>query len=105
MSGIVRSRSHFEDCRGPVLYAAVARPPHASCAPRGADERAARAVDGVRDVVRIPTGIAVIADSTWAALRGRDASARSGTTQQRAPDSTPRRCGRRSPTLWTAVAA
>ena len=56
-----------------MLYAAVARPPHASCAARSADERAARAVDGVRDVVRIPTGIAVIADSTWAALRGRDA--------------------------------
>jgi isoquinoline 1-oxidoreductase subunit beta len=64
------------DARVPgMVYAAVARPPHASCALRGFDERAARAVDGVRDVVRIPTGVAVIADSTWAAFRGRDALA------------------------------
>jgi isoquinoline 1-oxidoreductase beta subunit len=58
-----------------MLYAAVARAPHAACALRGFDEPAARAVDGVRDVVRIPSGVAVIADSTWAALRGRDALA------------------------------
>ena len=58
-----------------MLYAAVVRAPHASCTLRSVDERAARAVDGVRDVVHVPSGIAVIADSTWTALRGRDALA------------------------------
>lgn len=36
---------------------------------------AARAVAGVRDVIELPTGIAVVADSTWAALKGRTALA------------------------------
>ncbi|HEY0613707.1 MAG TPA: molybdopterin cofactor-binding domain-containing protein [Candidatus Elarobacter sp.] len=64
------------DARLPgMLYAAVVRAPHASCTLRGIDERAARAVEGVRNVVRVPSGIAVVADSTWTALRGRDALA------------------------------
>ena len=37
------------------------------------DDARARAVSGVRRVVRISTGIAVVADDTWSALRGRDA--------------------------------
>jgi isoquinoline 1-oxidoreductase subunit beta len=56
-----------------MLYAAVARPPHAACALVRYDAAAARAMSGVRTVVRIPTGIAVIADSSWTALRARDA--------------------------------
>ncbi len=36
------------------------------------DDKAARAVAGVVDVVQIPTGIAVIADNTFAAMRGRE---------------------------------
>jgi isoquinoline 1-oxidoreductase subunit beta len=39
------------------------------------DERAARAVPGVRQVVRLDSGVAVVADSTWPALRGRGALA------------------------------
>ncbi|HVT58883.1 MAG TPA: molybdopterin cofactor-binding domain-containing protein [Thermoanaerobaculia bacterium] len=34
---------------------------------------AAKAIAGVREVVEIPTGIAVVADDTWTALKGRDA--------------------------------
>jgi isoquinoline 1-oxidoreductase beta subunit len=34
---------------------------------------AAKAIGGVREVVEIPTGIAVVADDTWTALKGRDA--------------------------------
>jgi isoquinoline 1-oxidoreductase beta subunit len=37
------------------------------------DATAAKAVAGVRNVVQIPTGIAVIADHYWAAKLGRDA--------------------------------
>lgn len=37
------------------------------------DARATRSVSGVIDVVQIPTGVAVVAKSFWAAKRGRDA--------------------------------
>jgi isoquinoline 1-oxidoreductase beta subunit len=37
------------------------------------DDTAARQVPGVRDVVQIPSGVAVLADHYWAALKGRDA--------------------------------
>jgi isoquinoline 1-oxidoreductase beta subunit len=36
------------------------------------DARAAKAIPGVYDVVQIPTGVAVVADSFWTAKRGRD---------------------------------
>lgn len=36
------------------------------------DDKATRAIPGVVDVVQIPSGIAVIADNTFAAMRGRD---------------------------------
>jgi isoquinoline 1-oxidoreductase beta subunit len=37
------------------------------------DDAAAKAVPGVRLVVRIPQGVAVLADGYWTALKGRDA--------------------------------
>lgn len=37
------------------------------------DDKAARAVKGVREVVRVPGGVAVLADNSWAAMRGADA--------------------------------
>jgi isoquinoline 1-oxidoreductase beta subunit len=37
------------------------------------DDSAALAIPGVRQVVAIPNGLAVVADTTWAALKGRDA--------------------------------
>ena len=37
------------------------------------DSRAARSVPGVIDVLQVPTGVAVVANSFWAAKRGRDA--------------------------------
>jgi len=37
------------------------------------DAAAARAVPGVRDVVQVSNGVAVVADETWPALKGRDA--------------------------------
>jgi isoquinoline 1-oxidoreductase beta subunit len=56
-----------------MRYAAIARPPaHGGKIARwNAD--AARAVSGVVDVVEIPSGVAVVATNTWAAMRGRDA--------------------------------
>ncbi len=37
------------------------------------DDSAALAVPGVRQVVEVPAGLAVVAENTWSALRGRDA--------------------------------
>jgi isoquinoline 1-oxidoreductase subunit beta len=56
-----------------MKVAAVARPAAFGATLRGVDDGAARRVDGVLEVVRIPQGVAVVARSTWAALKGRDA--------------------------------
>jgi isoquinoline 1-oxidoreductase beta subunit len=56
-----------------MLHACVARCPVFGGTVTAYDEAAARAVEGVRGVVEVPTGIAVLADSTWAAIKGRRA--------------------------------
>ena len=56
-----------------MLYAAIARSPvHGGSVRRFSAERA-RAVEGVRQVVQVPSGIAVVASGTWPAMKGRDA--------------------------------
>jgi isoquinoline 1-oxidoreductase beta subunit len=54
-----------------MLIAAVARPPTIHGSVAGFDAGPALAVDGVRAVVAVDSGVAVVADSTWAALQGR----------------------------------
>ena len=62
------------DVRRPgMLYAVVARSPRFGGAVRAFDSRRTLAVAGVRACFQIPTGVAVVADSTWAALEGRRA--------------------------------
>jgi isoquinoline 1-oxidoreductase beta subunit len=62
------------DVRVPgMLRAAVARAPTLGGRPRGFDAARARAVPGVRAVVAIASGIAVVAADSWAALAGRRA--------------------------------
>lgn len=67
-----------------LLTAVIARPPVIGGKVATLDDTRARAVRGVRDVVTLPVpkapwgfqplgGVAVIAEHTWAALRGRDA--------------------------------
>lgn len=68
-----------------MLHAVIARSPHFDGTAKSVDDSAARAIDGVRDVVKIERpapdgpydvqaeGYAVVADSLWAALKGRDA--------------------------------
>jgi isoquinoline 1-oxidoreductase beta subunit len=53
--------------------AAIARCPVFGGKPRRWNAAAAKAISGVREVLQIPTGIAVVADDTWTALKGRDA--------------------------------
>jgi isoquinoline 1-oxidoreductase subunit beta len=71
------------DVRVPdMLFAVVARCPTFGGKPAKFDAAKARAVSGVRDVFEIPAlgkdmftagGVVVVADSTWAAMKGRDA--------------------------------
>lgn len=56
-----------------LLTAVVARAPVFGGSVKSFDASKARAVPGVRDVVQVPTGVAVIADHYWAARLGRDA--------------------------------
>lgn len=71
------------DVRVPeMLFAVVARCPTFGGKPAHFDASKAKAVEGVRDVFEIPAlgidmftagGVVVLADSTWAALKGREA--------------------------------
>jgi isoquinoline 1-oxidoreductase beta subunit len=56
-----------------LLTALVARPPVFGGKVKSLDATKAKAVPGVRAVVRVPTGVAVVADHFWAAKLGRDA--------------------------------
>jgi isoquinoline 1-oxidoreductase subunit beta len=56
-----------------MVYAVCLRPPAFGASPSTIDDAAAKKVAGVIDVFPIPSGIAVIAKNTWAALQGREA--------------------------------
>lgn len=56
-----------------MLVALVAHPPTFGGKPKRVDAEAAKRIAGVREVVTIPSGVAVIADGFWPAKRGRDA--------------------------------
>lgn len=56
-----------------MLTAVVARPTQFGATVASFDAGQAKAIDGVVDVVQVPSGIAVIARDTWSALRGREA--------------------------------
>jgi len=74
-SAIVTGRLQYGiDVRVPNMrFAAVARCPVPGGTLVSHDDTAALAVAGVEQVVEVPSGVAVIATSTWAAFRGRDA--------------------------------
>ncbi len=55
------------------LTAVVAHPHGFGAKVKSLDASKAKAVPGVRDVVQIPSGVAVVADHFWAAKLGRDA--------------------------------
>ena len=56
-----------------MLIALVAHPDHFGATVKSFDDSAARAVPGVVDVKEIPQGVAVFAENTFAALKGRAA--------------------------------
>lgn len=56
-----------------MLVAVLARPPRFGSTVATVDDAAARALPGVVDVITVPSGVAVLATGTWAAMQGRDA--------------------------------
>jgi isoquinoline 1-oxidoreductase beta subunit len=56
-----------------LLVAVVAHPPVFGGKVRSFDDSAAKAIQGVKQVISVPTGVAVLADNFWAAKTGRDA--------------------------------
>ncbi|HSV63608.1 MAG TPA: molybdopterin cofactor-binding domain-containing protein, partial [Chthoniobacterales bacterium] len=74
---IVTGRAHYGiDTKVPgMLYASVERPPFRGATPKKMNESAARAVRGVRSIVQTQRGVAVVAENTWAAMKGRVALA------------------------------
>ena len=56
-----------------MLFAQVARCPIFGGKLKSFSADKAKAVPGVRDVFAIPAGVAVVADNTWAAMKGREA--------------------------------
>jgi isoquinoline 1-oxidoreductase beta subunit len=67
-----------------MLTAVVLHPPAFAAKLKNFDATAAKQVPGVTDVVEIPEGVAVVATSMWAALRGRDALKANWDTSQSA---------------------
>ena len=55
-----------------MVYAVVKRPPNFEGSVKSYNPSKAKALKGVIDVIQIKSGIAVIADSTWNAINGRD---------------------------------
>ena len=61
------------DVRRPgEVIALVRRPDHFGAKVLSVDDRYARSIPGVVDVVRVPSGIAVLATDVWSAMAGRD---------------------------------
>ena len=58
-----------------LRHAVVARPPAWKGSVKAFDPKAALAVPGVEQVVQVPSGVAVVARTTWAAIKGREALA------------------------------
>ena len=56
-----------------LVFATVARSPVLGGTIKNYDDKAALAVPGVNQTVQIDTGIAVVADHSWAAIQGREA--------------------------------
>jgi isoquinoline 1-oxidoreductase beta subunit len=56
-----------------MLHAVVEHPPKFGATVASFDDSKARQVSGVKNIVQIPRGIAVLADSHWSAMQGRKA--------------------------------
>lgn len=66
-----RARYGIDAKMAGMLYASVERPPWAGAKPQKMDEDKARAVRGVKSIVETKFGVAVLAENSWAAIKGR----------------------------------
>ena len=75
MLGKVTGTAPFTaDLRLPgMVYATARTNPHLGAGLVKVDDKAALAVPGVKAVIPVPNGVAVVANSTWAAFKGADA--------------------------------
>lgn len=53
-----------------MRVATIVRAPRFGAVVKSVDDRAAKAIAGVEQVVQIPSGVAVVASNTWAAMQG-----------------------------------
>lgn len=56
-----------------MMIAVIARAPQFGASVKSFDATKAKAVAGVVDVVQVPSGVAVLAKNSWAAIKGREA--------------------------------
>lgn len=56
-----------------MIYGAILREPIEGAAPEKIDDTAARAIEGVIDIVPLKYGVGVLADSPWAAFKAKNA--------------------------------
>jgi isoquinoline 1-oxidoreductase beta subunit len=56
-----------------MLIAMIARPPVPGAKVKSIDAKAAMAIPGVKQVIQVPQGVAVLAEDTWIASKGRQA--------------------------------
>jgi len=56
-----------------MKYAVIARPPTMGGSLKSFDAAEAKKIEGVTDVVKVASGVAVVATNTWAAIKGRNA--------------------------------
>ena len=56
-----------------MVYAVIARAKRFGGVAKGVDKTKAMAINGVKSVAIVPSGVAVIADSIWTAMKARDA--------------------------------
>lgn len=68
-----QARYGIDIARPGMVYASVEQPPVFGGSVTAFDARRALEVPGVRDVLQVSSGVAVVADNTWAAFEGRKA--------------------------------
>ena len=68
-----------------MLTATMIHPPKFGATVKSIDAAAAKAIPGVVEVVQNPRGVAVVGETMWAALKGREPSPSSGTRRRRRP--------------------
>lgn len=56
-----------------MLHAVILHPPRFGAKVKSVDDSQAKKISGVKKVVQVPAGVAVLADTTWDAIQGRNA--------------------------------